>query len=145
MFMQVKCIKAIGLLLAGSILCTGADFRVKPDDGSLEFAEKNWKPGDTIILAPGTYYSHFRTGSKESPPCGLTLKAEIPGSAVFRGDRKAPEFQKCAKGIWKAHWDSIPEAVFEHDTLSTYKYCATLTGLQQNSAAWTYDPKSKTL
>jgi|GEM_PF-1788121 len=145
MFIPVKSIKTAALLLAGAFFCTAAEFRVKPDDGSLGSAEKNWKPGDTIILAPGTYYNHFRAGSQESPPCGLTLKAAIPGSAVFRGDRKAPEFQQYAKGIWKAHWDSIPEAVFEHDTLSTYKYCATRTGLQQNSGTWTYDPKSKTL
>jgi len=145
MSVQIESIKTVGLLLAGCFLCSGADFRVNPDDGSLEFAEKNWKPGDTILLAPGTYYNHFQAGSREKPPCGLTIKAEIPGSAVFRGDREAPKFQPHSKGIWKARWDAMPETVFERDNLIIYKYCATRTGLQQNSAAWAYDPKSKTL
>ena len=145
MSMQIKFIKTAGMLLAGSLLCTGAEFRVKPDDSSFEKAAKKWKPGDSIILAPGTYYKHFHAGGMKNTPCGLTIKAEIPGSAIFRGDRKAPDFQEHAKGIWKAHWDSIPEAVFEHDTLTTYRFCATLAGVRQNSGAWTYDAESKTL
>ena len=145
MSMQIKFIPAAILLLAGSLLCAGAEFRVKPDDSSFEKAAKKWKPGDSIILAPGTYYKRFHAGGRKKPPCGLTIKAEIPGSAIFRGDRKAPEFQEYAKGIWKAHWDAMPEAVFEHDTLTIYKFCATLAGVLQNSGAWTYDAESKTL
>ena len=145
MSMQIKFIKTAGMLLAGSLLCAGAEFRVTPDDGSFQQAAKKWKPGDSIILAPGTYYKRFHAGGRKKPPCGLTIKAEIPGSAIFRGDRKAPEFQEYAKGIWKAHWDAMPEAVFEHDTLTIYKFCATLAGVLQNSAAWTYDAKDKTL
>ncbi len=142
---HVGFIKAACLLLAGSFLCTAAEFRVKPGDGSFERAAGKWKQGDTILLAPGTYYNRFQAGDLEKAPCGLTIKAEIPGTAILRGDRKAPDFRGYEKGIWQAHWDAIPEAVFEHDTLSTYKYCATLSGVRQNSAAWTYDAKSKTL
>ena len=39
----------------------------------------------------------------------------------------------------------MPETVFERDNLVIYKYCATLSGLQLYSAAWTYDAKTKTL
>jgi len=145
MYTQIKFIKTAGMLLAGSILCAGAEFRVKPGDGSFEQAAKEWKKGDSIILAPGTYYRNFFAGSKKSAPCGLTIKAEIPGSAIFRGDRKAPDFQEHTKGIWKAHWDVMPEAVFEHDTLTIYRFCATLAGVRQHSGAWTYDAGSKTL
>ncbi|MBQ6598256.1 MAG: hypothetical protein IJH79_11950, partial [Lentisphaeria bacterium] len=145
MSMQIKFIKTAGMLLAGSLLCAGAEFRVKPDDSSFEKAAKKWKKGDSIILAPGTYYKHFSAGGKKTTPCGLTIRAEIPGSAIFRGDRKAPVFLEYAKGIWKAHWDAMPEAVFEHDTLTIYRFCATLAGVRQNSASWTYDAKSKTL
>ena len=140
-----KFVTAAGSFLAGIILCSAAEFRVRPADGSFENAEKKWKEGDSIILSPGTYYNHFQAGSPESPPRGLTIRAEIPGSAVFRGDRKAPEFQPYEKGIWKTQWDSFPEAVFERNNLIIYKYCVNLTGLRQNSAAWTYDAKSKTL
>ena len=121
------------------------EFQVRPDDDSFDQAAEKWQKGDSIVLAPGTYYKHFHAGGVKTPPCGLTIRAAIPGSVVFRGDRAAPEFQMHGKGIWKAHWDSIPEAVFERDNLVIYQYCATLAGLHQNSAAWTYDAKSKTL
>ena len=136
---------AAGLLAAGSLLCSGAEFRVKPGDGSFARAAKKWKNGDTILLAPGTYHNRFQAGNKKNVPCGLTIKAEIPGTAIFRGDRKAPEFQEHEKGIWKAYWESIPEAVFEHDTLTIYEFCATLADVQRESGSWAYDAKSKIL
>ena len=137
---------AAGLLAAGSLFCSGAEFQVKPGDGSFARAAKRWKKGDSILLAPGTYHNRFQAGGKNTPPpSGLTIKAEIPGTAVFRGDRKAPEFREHEKGIWKAHWESIPEAVFEHDTLTTYEFCATLAGVHRKSGSWAYDAKSKTL
>lgn len=145
MFSEIRYAVTAGLLLAASFSAPAAEFRVRPDDGSFERAAKTWKSGDTILLAPGTYYSRFKAGSVKNAPEGITIKAQIPGTAIFRGDRKAPVFRKHKPGIWKAQWESVPEAVFEHDTLTAYQYCATLAGVELNSAAWTFDAAGKML
>lgn len=128
-------------------LAAGAEtFQVSPGNDSFGKAAKNWKTGDTILLAPGEYPDILRCGSKEQP-CygGLTLRAAIPGTVVFRGDRNAPEFEDCGGGVWKARWKGIPETVFERDTMSTYKYCGTLSEVRFSSGTWSYDAKNSTL
>ncbi|MBR4956515.1 MAG: hypothetical protein IKZ31_02045, partial [Lentisphaeria bacterium] len=44
----------------------GRIIRVRPGDGSFTRAAKEWKPGDTILLAPGEYRERFsaRAGGK---------------------------------------------------------------------------------
>lgn len=118
-------------------------FQVSPGNGSFENAAHNWKPGDTIILAPGEYQNTLRRGHKGQPCCGgLTIRAAIPGTVVFRGDREAPKFTAEGDGVWKAPWKSIPETIFERDTMTAYKYCGTLYEVCANSGSWTYDAKT---
>ena len=122
----------------------GRIVRVRPGDGSFTRAVKQWKPGDTILLAPGEYRERFsaRAGGKTLFR-GLTIKAEIPGSVVFRGDVPAPRFTLWKENIWKAPWPAVPETVFERDTLRDMLFCATKEDLKQNACAWTYDEKEK--
>ena len=141
----MKKIFALTALLAGFAV-SAETFQVSPGNGSFEKAAKKWKPGDTILLAPGEYQSKLRRGGRhETCSGGLTLRAAIPGTAVFRGDRKAPEFTSCGNGVWKAHWKNSPEAVFERDTMTAYKYCGTPAEVRANSGSWSYDAKSGTL
>ena len=124
----------------------GKIIRVRPGDGSFTRAAKNWRPGDTILLAPGEYRESFSTRARGKKILnGLTIKAEIPGSVVFRGDVPAPEFVPCGDGIWKAPWPALPETVFERDTLRALLYCSTRGGLDRNAGTWTYDEKEKCL
>ena len=135
----------IFVVMAAVLSCLSASaetFQVSPGNGSFGNAAKNWKTGDTIILAPGEYQNSLCRGSKDQPCCGgLTIRAAIPGTVVFRGDREAPEFTACGDGVWKAPWKDIPEAVFERDTMTTYKYCGTPAEVRANSGSWTYDTK----
>ena len=124
----------------------GRVIRVRPGDGSFSRAARQWKPGDTILLAPGEYKERFEARADNRKVLrDLTIKAEIPGSVVFRGDVPAPEFTPCGDGIWKAPWPSMPETVFERDTLRDMLFCSTGEGLKQNAGAWTYDEKEKIL
>ena len=143
--------KSIALAAVLTGLAASAEvFNVSPGNGSFEKAAKNWKTGDTIILAPGEYHNTLRRGGGQpgkmiSTYGGLTVRAAIPGTAVFRGDRKAPEFTSCGGNVWKAPWKSIPEAVFERDTMTVYRYAGTVTEVQSNAGSWTYDAKTGTL
>ena len=130
---------------AGSFL-TAEIFRVAPGDGSFGAAVKKMKPGDTILLAPGEYRERLKLVSDAKQTVqGLTFKAAIPGSVVFRGDVPAPKFVPAGVGVWKASFPTPPECVFERDTLTRYTYCGTRSGLERECGAWTYDAKSKTL
>ena len=78
----------------------GRIIRVRPGDGSFTRAARTWKPGDTILLAPGEYRERFAARAGEKTVLrDLTIKAEIPGSVVFRGDVPAPRFTPCGNGI----------------------------------------------
>ena len=80
-----------------SLAASAETFQVTPGNGSFAKAAKKWKAGDTIILAPGEYSDKIRCGGGpvgKAKSCygGLTIRAAIPGSVVFRGDREAPGF-----------------------------------------------------
>ena len=133
-------------LSEASPAAAGRIIRVRPGDGSFTRAAREWKPGDTILLAPGEYRENFsaRAGNRKALR-NLTIKAEIPGSVLFRGDVPAPKFTSCGGGIWKAPWPSCPEAVFERDTLRDLLFCSTREGLKQDAGSWYYDAKEKFL
>ena len=50
------------------------------------------KPGDTLTIGPGEYFENVQRADLGSPDVDTVIRAEIPGTAVLRGDVPAPEF-----------------------------------------------------
>ncbi len=77
---------------------------VRPGKSLQEAADK-LKPGDTLLLADGTYYQSFklaRSGTADEP---IAIKAASPGKATISGAmEKTPRFEKVKGDIYKAPW-----------------------------------------
>ena len=141
-------LKTFSTLLLCSAFAVSAQCRtvnVKPGDGSLTRAVKNWQPGDTIVLAPGEYRERANFDSSRKPVRDLTMRAAIPGSVVLRGDVEPSKFTYHGNNIWKASYPTCPEVVLERDTLTRYNYAGTVSELEAACGTWTYDADSKTI
>ena len=52
------------------------------------------KPGDTLTIGPGEYLENVQRAGLGSPDADTVIRAEVPGTALLRGDVAAPEFKK---------------------------------------------------
>jgi len=72
---------------------------------TLQEAADRLKPGDTLLLAEGTYYQSLiltRSGTADSP---VTIKAKTPGKVIITGAMKTtPDFEKVEGPIYKTKW-----------------------------------------
>ncbi|MFU8804027.1 MAG: hypothetical protein ACNA8W_09490, partial [Bradymonadaceae bacterium] len=80
------------------------------------------EPGDTLIVAPGEYYGAVRREGIGGAGVKTTIRAQIPGTAIVRGDIAAPPFRPLAgyDFVYVADLDFDEEItmVNELDTLS---------------------------
>jgi len=90
----------VSLLLA-AIPVFAETVTVEPGQSLQEAADK-LQPGDTLLLAEGTYHQSFiltKSGTAEKP---ITVKAAVPGKVIITGAMKTtPEFQKVEGPIYK--------------------------------------------
>ena len=90
----------VGLLLAATPLFAET-VNVEPGQSLQEAADK-LQPGDTLLLAEGTYYQGLvltRSGTADKP---ITIKAAAPGKVIITGAMKTtPEFQKVEGDVYK--------------------------------------------
>jgi Right handed beta helix region/Protein of unknown function (DUF1565) len=113
---------------------------------TIKRAVKTMNPGDTLTILPGTYHEsvewRFSGGDKTT-----TIKADIPGSVLLRGDTDAPKFTRHSgsKRIWQCKQKNIPQAVNERDTLYIYSRLPSVAEMNFLPGTWFYDKKSKTL
>jgi len=93
----------VGLLLAPAPLFAKT-VNVQPGRSLQEAADK-LQPGDTLLLAEGTYYQSFnltRGGTERKP---ITIKAEAPGKVIITGATKTtPKFEQVEGPIYKTKW-----------------------------------------
>lgn len=78
-------------------------------------------PGETLVIGPGEYLESVQRDGLGGPDAFTTIRAEIPGTVILRGDIKAPVFERLDgyRFIWVADLDTDYEisAVNELDTL----------------------------
>lgn len=75
-------------------------------------------PGDTLTILPGEYLETVRHAGLGHADAATTIRAEIPGTVLLRGDLPAPAFEKVEgfRFVYAAAVDQAPLAVIEHDT-----------------------------
>ena len=93
----------VGLLLAPAPLLAKT-VNVQPGQSLQEAADK-LQPGDTLLLAEGTYYQSLtvtRSGTAQNP---ITIKAAVPGKVIITGAmRTTPKFEQVEGAIYKTKW-----------------------------------------
>ncbi len=97
--------------------------------------------GDTLTIGPGEYFESLEIKLPGSDSAITTVRAEIPGTVVIRGDRTAPVFTKFKEGrfIWVCEWNDNVETVNERDTLTIYREAGSREELDYTRGSWFHD------
>ena len=105
------------------------------------------KAGDTLTIGSGEYFENVARANLGGPNADTVIRAEIPGTAVLRGDVAAPALEKVEgyRFVYGAAFDQTPLAVFEHDTLSTLSKRPTLRDVEYEPGTFYYDEAEKRL
>lgn len=105
------------------------------------------KPGDTLTVGPGEYPENVQRADLGSPDVDTVIRAEVPGTALLRGDVRAPEFKKVDgyRFVYAAQFDRKPNAVIEHNTMHTLISKANVAELEFDPGFFHYDADSQTL
>jgi hypothetical protein len=89
-----------GLLLAATPVFAET-VTVEPGQSLQEAADK-LNPGDTLLLAEGTYYQSFNLTKSGTAGKPITIKAKVPGKVIITGAMKTtPTFEKVQGDIHK--------------------------------------------
>ncbi len=93
-------IMIVGLLLAANPVFAET-VNVEPGQSLQEAADK-LQPGDTLLLAEGTYYQRFELKKSGTPGKPITIKAAAPGKVIITGAMKTtPKFERIEGAIHK--------------------------------------------
>ena len=105
------------------------------------------KPGDTLTIGPGEYFENVKRDNFGSPDADTIIRAEIPRTAMMRGDVDAPEFEKVEgyRFVYAGAFDQAPLAVLEHDTLSVLAKRPNLRDVEYEPGTFYYDENAKRL
>jgi len=105
------------------------------------------KPGDTLTIGPGEYLENVQRADLGSPDADTVIRAEVPGTALLRGDVPAPEFKKVDgyRFVYAAQFDRKPNAILEHNTMHTLVSKANVAELEFDPGFFHYDTDSQTL
>ncbi len=101
-------------------------------------------PGDTLTIGPGMYFENVKREGLGGPDAETTIRAEIPGTAVLRGDVDAPEFRKIEgfRFIYGAPLKEPPLAVLDHAGLLVLRPKANLAELDFSPGHFYHDEKA---
>ncbi len=104
-------------------------------------------PGDTLTIGPGEYLESVHRKNLGSAEKETVIRAELPGTAVLRGDVKVGPFRKTEgfQFVYQAECPHEVHAVTEADTMSGLSRMPNLTELDAAPGRWNYDTKSKIL
>jgi len=105
------------------------------------------KRGETLTIGPGEYDENVQRIGLGSLDVDTVIRAEVPGTAVLRGDVPAPEFKKVDgyRFVYAAQFDQAPKAVLEHHKLHTLLPKANVAELEFDPGFFHYDADSRTL
>ncbi len=105
------------------------------------------KAGDTLTIGPGEYFENVQRTDLGSPDTDTVVRAQVPGTAVLRGDIPAPGFKKVDgyRFVYAAQFDRKPNAFIEHNTMHTLVSKANVADLEFDPGFFHYDAASKTL
>lgn len=83
------------------------------------------EPGDTLTIGPGEYHESVARADLGGMEAETVIRAEIPGTAVLRGDVPAPPFRKLEGHgfvyVADFHYDGEVQVVNELDTLTVFQ------------------------
>ena len=105
------------------------------------------KTGDTLTVGPGEYFENVKRADLGGPEVNTLIRAEIPGTALLRGDVPAPAFKPVAgyRFVYAAPFDRKPNAIFEHNTMHTLVSKANVAELEFDPGFFCYDAGAQTL
>ena len=99
----MKHLLLVCLLSAAVQNASAATVTVRPDQ-NLQAAVNGLQPGDTLILADGTYHQSFKLTRKTGGQA-ITIKAQVPGRAILTGAMaEPPAFARHEGNVYKAAW-----------------------------------------
>ncbi|MFA7158638.1 MAG: right-handed parallel beta-helix repeat-containing protein [Kiritimatiellia bacterium] len=105
------------------------------------------QPGDTLTILPGEYCeSVFREGLGTNDTV-TTIRADLPGTVLLRGDRPAPEFKKADgfRFVYSARFDQPVVQVLEIDTLTILQRQVEVFAVEFAPGSFYYDNQTRTL
>ena len=106
-------------------------------------------PGDTLSIAPGEYLGSICRTNLGGEEAATTIRAEIPGTAILRGDIPAPPLRKVEnyRNVYEADFDSGAEiqGVNEQDTLIVLGRAANVADLDFSPGMFYHDRQAKKL
>ena len=107
------------------------------------------RPGDTLTIMPGEYHGSVRRDKLGGADKGTVIRAQIPGTALLRGDVRAPAFRRSGncRFTWVADVDLPAEAqaVNELDTGVIFKLMPNATELEFVPGKFYHDVKARKL
>jgi hypothetical protein len=105
------------------------------------------KPGDVLTIGPGEYFENVERADLGSPEVDTVIRADIPGTAVLRGDVEAPAFKPVPgyRFVYAAPFEQTPKGVLQHDTLRVMVEKANVPELEFDPGYFHYDAEAKTL
>jgi len=104
-------------------------------------------PGDTLNIGPGEYHELVARKNLGAAGKTTTIRAEIPGTVLLRGDVPAPTFvpvEGLAR-VYVADFNQTPQSVNEVDTLTLFEPMPNEKELQFRPACYYYDATAKKL
>ena len=103
--------------------------------------------GDTLTVGPGEYRENAQRADLGSMDLDTVIRAEVPGTALLRGDVPAPEFTKVGgyRFVYAAPLKSEPMAVLEHNHLHTLFPKANVPELEFDPGFFHYDATARRL
>ncbi len=105
------------------------------------------KAGDTLTIGAGEYREKVERADLGSLDVDTVIHAEVPGTALLRGDVPAPEFKKVEgyRFVYVAPLESEPQAVLEHNHMHTMLPKANVPELDFDPGFFHYDAAAKRL
>ncbi len=104
-------------------------------------------PGDVLTIGPGEYFESVRREGLGSPEVQTVIRAEVPGTAIVRGDVQVSGFEKVDGGrfLYALPFELPPHAVLEHDTLRILHALPDPAGVETAPGSFHYNQDSKKL
>lgn len=111
--------------------------------GTIQRGLDAMEAGDTLIIGPGEYFGNLRRDDLGNMEVQTTIRAQIPGTVIIRGDVPGPRFEKLEgyEFVWVADFQSEHEVqvVNELDTLTVLERKPNFSELEYRAGGFFHD------